>query len=286
MTNSSGQNWSREEVEATVADYFDMLGKELKGSNYNKAEHNRSLFKLLDSRSHGSIERKHQNISAVLASLNIPYIRGYKPLYNFQRLLFEVVSERLNSSPKLLNLIDNYVQKPASLPEVDDILATLVKPPVVDTAGANLFKLEAREITPQFRVDYFAKEARNQFLGLAGEEYVLRFEKARLRAEGKESLACKVEHVATTRGDSLGFDILSFENTGEERLIEVKTTSLGPLVPFFVTRNELIVSKREFQHYYLYRVFGFRQRPKLFYKKGSLEQSFRLDPTEYMARIG
>ncbi|MDX9777079.1 MAG: DUF3883 domain-containing protein [Petrimonas sp.] len=286
MTNSSGQNWSREEVESIVADYFDMLGKELKEQQYNKTEHRNRLAKLLDSRSHGSIERKHQNISAVLDSLKIPYIRGYKPLYNFQRLLFEVVQARLNSSPKLVELIDNYVQKPVSLPAVNDILATLVKPPVVDTVGANLFKLEARDFAPKFGVDYFAKEARNQFLGLAGEEYVLRFEKARLRAEGKESLASKVEHISITQGDGAGFDILSFEHTGQERLIEVKTTSLGPLVPFFVTRNELETSRREIQHYYLYRVFGFRHQPKLFYKQGSLEQSFKLDPTEYMARTG
>jgi len=286
MKNSSGQDWSREEVEATVADYFNMLGKELKGVHYNKAEHNRCLAKLLNSRSHGSIERKHQNISAVLESLDIPYIRGYKPLYNFQRLLFEVVQARLNNSPKLVELIDNYVQKPARLPELDDILETLVKPPVVDTAGANLFKLEAREFAPKFGVDYFAKESRNRSLGLAGEEYVMRFERARLISEGQEKLASEVKHIALEQGDGSGFDILSFENTGQERLIEVKTTSFGSRAPFFVTRNELEASKREFQRYYLYRVFGFRHQPKLFYKKGSLEQSFELDSTEYLARIG
>ena len=36
-------DWSREEVEATVADYFDMLGQELHGQNYNKSAHRRRL---------------------------------------------------------------------------------------------------------------------------------------------------------------------------------------------------------------------------------------------------
>ncbi len=61
--------WSREEVEAAVADYFVMLRKELSGEQYNKAEHNRLLQNLLSGRSHGSVERKHQNTSAVLIDL-------------------------------------------------------------------------------------------------------------------------------------------------------------------------------------------------------------------------
>jgi hypothetical protein len=39
-------HWSHEEVEATVSDYFDMLAMELRGEEFNKAEHNRNLQKL------------------------------------------------------------------------------------------------------------------------------------------------------------------------------------------------------------------------------------------------
>lgn len=56
--------WSRQEVEATVRDYFDMLALELRGEQYNKAAHNRGLRARLDDRSPGAVERKHQNISA------------------------------------------------------------------------------------------------------------------------------------------------------------------------------------------------------------------------------
>lgn len=286
MTNNSGQDWSREEVEATVADYFDMLGKELKGVQYNKAEHNRSLARLLDSRSHGSIERKHQNISAILRCLRFPFIEGYKPLGNYQHLLYEVVAERLKNSSDLIQLVENQVNQPARLPDIDDILSSLVDPPVMEPIKAQFEADEICEPITSFRVDYFEKEAHNRSLGLAGEKYVLLFEQARLIAIGQESLASKVKHISLEQGDGTGFDILSFEGTGQERLIEVKTTSYGCRAPFFVTRNELVVSKREFQHYYLYRVFGFRHQPKLFYKQGSLEESFHLDPTEYMARVG
>src|ERR1035438_10219938 len=89
-------NWSREEVEAAVADYFDMLSKELRGEPFNKAEHNRNLHRVLTARSKGSVERKHQNISAILIELGYPYVDGYKPLGNYQELLGRVVQERLS----------------------------------------------------------------------------------------------------------------------------------------------------------------------------------------------
>ncbi len=57
------QDWSNQEVEATVADYFDMLDKELRHVEYNKTAHRRFLATLLNKRSDAAIERKHQNIS-------------------------------------------------------------------------------------------------------------------------------------------------------------------------------------------------------------------------------
>lgn len=98
-----GEDWSHEEVEATIADYFDMLDKELRGLDYNKTGHRRHLASLLNKRSDGAIERKHQNISAVLIELGFPYIAGYKPLRNYQQLLYDVVSERLADSRNLVD---------------------------------------------------------------------------------------------------------------------------------------------------------------------------------------
>lgn len=46
-------DWSRLEVEATVADYFDMFESELRGEPYKNAEHNRPLRALLDDRARG-----------------------------------------------------------------------------------------------------------------------------------------------------------------------------------------------------------------------------------------
>ena len=66
------EDWSPEEVAATVADYFAMLGCELRGEPYNKKDRNRQLQQVLRGRSAGAIEFKHANISAVLIELGFP----------------------------------------------------------------------------------------------------------------------------------------------------------------------------------------------------------------------
>ncbi len=91
--------------------------------------------------------------------------------------------------------------------------------------------------------------------------------------------------MSATQGDSAGFDVLSFDITGRERLIEVKTTSYGALTPFYVSRNEVAVSHEAADGYYLYRAFDFRRQPKLFTKQGPLDQSFHLDPLQYVTRL-
>ena len=82
----AGDDWSREEVEATVGDYFAMLRDELAGLSINKSERNLRLRRLLQNRSKGSVEFKHANISAVFTVHGYPYIEGYKPRFNFQAL--------------------------------------------------------------------------------------------------------------------------------------------------------------------------------------------------------
>lgn len=275
--------WSREEVEAAVADYFAMLGKELGGEAYNKAEHNRQLQNLLWRRSRGSVERKHQNISAVLIDLGYPYIDGYKPLANYQELLAHVVQERLSASAGLEEVVAASVAAQVDeLPAVGDILEIVVPPPVRDPEPSRLYDRPTTR-GPRRHHNYLETEARNRSLGRAGEELVLRFEHERLWRAGKHSLADRIEHVARTQGDGLGYDIQSFEEDGKERLIEVKTTRFGALTPFFATRNEVEVSEERGSDYQLYRLFSFRTQPRLFTLAGSLRASCQLEPFSYSA---
>ena len=280
------EDWTRTEVEATVVDYFSMLERELRGLDYSKAEHRRRLAGFLNQRSAGAIERKHQNISAILIELGFAYISGYKPLRNYQQLIFEIVADCIHASRPLVEIVSNQVSAPAGVPQVDNILSAWVEPPMPDLSAR-----KPRDHAPRARpivragVDYLATEARNRSLGGAGEEFVVRFETARLVVAGKDQLAEKVERVSETRGDGLGFDILSYEVTGEERLIEVKTTAYGPSTPFFVTRNEVAVSHEERDRYHLYRLFDFRRQLRLFSVSGPLDESLRLEPSQFVANL-
>jgi hypothetical protein len=99
------------------------------------------------------------------------------------------------------------------------------------------------------------------------------------------SLAERIEHVSRTQGDGLGYDILSFEPDGRERLIEVKTTSFGAMTPFYASRREVATSEERREHFLLYRVFKFRDLPRFFFLAGSLRESCVLDPTQYRATL-
>jgi hypothetical protein len=280
-------SWTRTEVEATVTDYFVMLNLELRGLQYNKSDHRRHLAAQLDQRSDGAIERKHQNISAVLIELGFAYISGYKPLSNYQQLLFDVVSDRLDNSRGLVDIVRSQIAEPAKLPRFEDIMTAMVAPPTAEPDSQRYRSPQLRERAPRpTRINYLELEARNRSLGAAGEEFVVQLETARLARAGFERLAMQVERVSETRGDGLGFDVLSFETTGEERLIEVKTTAYGASTPFFVTTNEVRVSERDEGRFHLYRAFDFRRHARVFAKKGALTKSFKLEPSQFVARIG
>ena len=136
---------------------------------------------------------------------------------------------------------------------------------------------------PVTRRNYLEIEARNQSLGRAGEEFILRFERERLVRAGEQKLAKEIRHVAVLEGDYLGYDILSFEADGRERLIEVKTTRFGAMTPFFASRAEVNFSKARENDYQLYRLYTFHSQPKLYRLPGSLGRSCRLDPVTYSA---
>lgn len=272
-------DWTREEVEAIVADYLEMLTLELLGQKFNKTEHRRNLQVKLQSRSDGSIEFKHCNISAAMIDLGFPYLRGYQPRSKYQTLLGEVLVAQIKGKLILDQAALATVQVPAVLPSNADFAKV--------KADAPKWQREAKEKSPHlFRAvkrDYLEREARNQSLGLAGEEFVAQFEHWRLVQLGEKKLAERVEHVSKSKGDGLGYDVLSFEGDGRERFIEVKTTTFGRDTPFFVSRGELALSQVANDQFHLYRLFEFRNAPRLFDLPGALEQHCSLDPVTYRA---
>jgi len=278
-----GEAWSEQEVALTVADYIDMLLKELRGEAYSKTEHRQSLISKLSGRSGAAIERKHENISAVLIELGMPAIDGYKPLSNYQRILKDHVSKWLAAHPGAIGGLEAIADRePDRAPLPGDLDGVFVAPP--EREHGEMIREYSSEGRISLPGDLGRREARNRTLGLRGEEFVVELERSRLLMAGREDLSGAVEWVSRERGDGLGFDVRSYDLDEREKLIEVKTTNYGKRFSFFVTDNEVRTSEERAEQYSLYRLFNFSNRPSIYCLKGSIREHFSLEPKSYLAR--
>jgi hypothetical protein len=282
MTNHdngrTGEPWTTFEIEAVVAGYAEMLRMELRGERYSKADAVRGLHAMLPVRSTASIERKLQNISAVLDQSGLDWIDGYKPLAHYQHELKASVLAIAGPGHRLSEALADYGSSPlvaarARRLATDDVV---VEPPgrardrlrtSVGLTGSALSGLR----------DFQARQ-----LGTAGEEWVVDLERERLGRFGRRDLADRVVWVARDLGDGAGYDVASFREDGRERLIEVKTTNHGPHTPFYITRWEVEVSRRNPDVYSLYRVHGFARDPRIYILDGSVEERAHLEPKVFL----
>jgi hypothetical protein len=273
--------WSADENAAIITDYLDMLRKELKGEAFNKADRLRSLQPKLFGRSRGSIEFKRANISAALHDLGYGSIRGYKPRLNYQDSLLAALDAQLQQDAELRKLMSDQVESaPDSTPRITRLEELFVEPPRLDRPRSVYERRDPRAAMHTAE-SYLERESRNRRLGEAGELFVLEVEVRRLVAAGKKRLANKVEHRSKTVGDGLGYDILSFDERGSARFIEVKTTNFGEYTPFYASANEVHASAELAPHYSMYRVFDFRDSPRIFSLNGDLRRLVSLEPMSF-----
>jgi hypothetical protein len=272
-----GRNWDEAELDAIVADYFGMLALERGGQPFVKAHRAAALMEQIG-RTHRSVEFKHMNISAVLSELGLPTIRGYKPKFNVQGAIFEAIDRYLTANPSITR---SEFTLPADLMESGSLFEE--PPPPLNLSNvsrpARLERL-VRKFDPSER------DFRNRALGKAGEALVFDFERARLATIDREDLARKVRWVSEEDGDGAGYDIHSFDPTGRDRLIEVKTTRSGPTTPFFLTRNERSLAEERPEAFRLFRVYEFSAGNRLFKLRPPLEAFVRLEPETYRASFG
>jgi hypothetical protein len=250
-----------------------MLRDETAGVAFNKAAHNRQLRTQIN-RSEASIEFKHRNISAVLERIGLQPINGYLPAIRFQRALIGAVERYLEISRAALHpetlIMSGFTDRPQLF-----VQAPLPLLPPADRTGP--IERLIRKYDP---VD---RDFRNRKLGRNGEELVLHLERERLQKLNRPDLARKIRWVAEEDGDGAGYDILSFDPTGRERFLEVKTT-VGPnTTPFYITRNELSFSTERPDAFRLCRVFQFSRQPQMFELTPPLENHVHLSPLSFEA---
>ncbi len=267
-------DWTDHENDAIVADYFAMLSDERAGVPFSKATHNRAVSAAIG-RPRGSIEYKHQNISAVLKGLGQDWIEGYKPAFNFQMSLVDAVARWLDSHDSALAPQVGAVRDQASL---------WVGPPPTQSNAPPPKELDQMMfIAKKFNVA--ERDERNRFLGRAGEELALAHEKSSLISAGEPKLANMVRWVSQEDGDGLGYDIWSFYPDGRPRLIEVKTTNGWERTPFHISRREIAVANEKRDDWHLLRIWNFAREPKAFELRPPLEAHVSLTPTTFLAHL-
>ncbi len=267
-----GTDWQHGELDAIVADYFAMLEADLSGRPYVKSRHSAALMSQIG-RTHRSVEFKHQNISAVLDELGMPWIPGYKPKRNYQNAIFDAIDRYLTRHPDVLQSI------PASSPSPMSAEIFVAPPPLA--AGDERIPERLERLVRKF--DPVERDHRNRSLGKAGEAFVVDLERRCLTDGDRSDLARKVRWVAAEDGDGAGYDVLSFDPTGRERLLEVKTTNGSARTPFFLTRNERALATERPADWRIYRVHLFSTEPRIFTIVPPLEQAVHLMPETWRA---
>ena len=270
--------WTDEENDLIVADYFAMLAEDMAGRPYNKAQHRRSLMPLLRNRTEGSIEFKHQNISAVLKGLGEDWIPGYKPAFNFQMTLVDAVARWLALNPAWLGRTSG-ARLATGLHEAAQIW--IGPAPTLSNQPPPQELEQMLHLAKKF--DVAGRDERNRALGRAGEERVVAHERSALKVAGRDDLARKVRWVSEEDGDGAGYDIASFAPDGRERLIEVKTTNGWERTPFYISRNELAVAAERRWEWCLFRLWNFSREPKAFELRPPLDAHVSLTATAFQA---
>jgi hypothetical protein len=268
-----GTDWKADELDAIVADYFDMLSADLSGRPYVKSRHSAALMAEIG-RTHRSVEFKHQNISAVLDELGMPWIPGYKPKRNYQNAIFDAIDRYLTRHPAILELV------PASTAATSSPAHVFVPSPLLTVASGPTPERLRRLIR---KFDPVERDHHNRSLGKAGEEFVVELERRHLAGVDRGDLARKVRWVAADDGDGAGYDVLSFDTAGRERLLEVKTTNGSARTPFFLTRNECELAMERPGDWCIYRVHMFAKEPRIFTIAPPLENALSLSPETWRA---
>jgi hypothetical protein len=268
-----GAHWQSDELDAIVADYFEMLADDLAGRPYVKSRHSAALMAQIG-RTHRSVEFKHQNISAVLDEIGMPWIPGYKPKANYQNAIIGAVERYLTQHPDVLESVPISTTAP-TVPS-----SVFVDPPVL-TARSDPTPVPLRRLVRKF--DPVERDHRNRSLGKAGEAFVVDLERSHLSEADRSDLARKVRWVAAEDGDGAGYDVLSFDHSGRELLIEVKTTNGSARTPFFLSRNERDLATERPMDWRIYRVHLFAQEPRIFPIAPPLEKAVNLRPELWRA---
>ena len=217
-----------------------------------------------------------KNSDALMASWSI---------YEFSAFLYHAFGRpaATSTAPKEL---EAYIEDIDQYPKISE-----VRPEFIE------FKIDENNVPPESwhpknnrpPVDFEREAKIHKKLGNQGEQIVLRLEREHLRAIGRKDLAENVRW-ASQDSDMFGYDIVSFDDGGRDKLIEVKSTTRPPqgVTSFIISSNQYHQAKR-LENYYLYVVFEAKTtHPKVWSLKRPLDhenKGLTLEPLSFRVTI-
>jgi hypothetical protein len=207
-----------------------------------------------------------------LAYLDHDTQREMPVYFQWQLLDWDEMNNGITSEETSIGFMQPKEPKPKKL-EMVDLLPTKQKREGTDTQS-----FRARK-SP----DYAKRDSTNRKLGLDGELLVIEFEQNRLNELGLDDLSREVVHTSVVQGDGAGYDILSFNEDGTPRYIEVKTTRGSLNTDFYMSPNEINFSEKHPDNFFLYRVydFGSENSAKFFIIKGNVNNQLIKTPVNF-----
>lgn len=275
--------YKRKNVDKNDVEYYDMRGRNIK-TNISSIE--RRLINEMEV----ALIPKLNDLVYKTENRSIPYQRAKELLdelekedrvisksgYTEHRGIY--YNNRFNKISKNLILYDNptigstpsktynkpIITTTKSVPAAP-ILKPLTSPilPVKEKTVDELFnelpkkveRVKPDTVKAAVKVDFIKLNEHRHSIGEMGELYALGWEKERLKQKGYYNLSISVVHVSGN-DDSFGCDIISFNNDGTRKHIEVKTTTGSFYEPFYLSENEVLAMKK-LGNYFIYRVYDF-----------------------------
>lgn len=132
--------------------------------------------------------------------------------------------------------------------------------------------------------DYIKAHKNQMAVGKTGEELILKYEKDKLYSLGRIDLSEKVKIVADD--SSLGYDILSYNKSGQEIHIEVKSKAgMLKYFDFYISDNEYQKLKDNANHIIYYVSYLRSPTPFLFKLDGSMINDNNIKPVLYRVTL-
>ncbi len=143
---------------------------------------------------------------------------------------------------------------------------------------------ETKKAFKGVNIDFHVKAKEQKDLGDAGETLVKLREIEFLKQNGLHDKAELVKIVQ----DGNGYDVLSFDESGSKKYIEVKTTTGNEHAVFFLSENEIDFMRLNTNEYCIYRVYHYDEEnnfAEFFELTGDIENQLLMKPISYKVLI-